>query len=340
MSSLDRIPADQRAVLQLVLAQGRTYDELAGLLGIDPGAVRARAHAALESLGGAGAPDASERAELSDYLLGQASGSGREAATRLLASSAPARAWARAVADELEPLGTGVLPEIPPAETDERAAPASPAPPAAGPARGPVPIARPAAGPGRPATGPGRPATGRSSRPLPSRTGGAILLAGVGIVVAVILLLTLGGGDGKKTSSASAPTTTSASAGTGTGQTSTTAVKPIAQIPLQSVDGGTARGLAQIVARGSQRLILVAAQKLSPGAYALWLSSSGGKSQFLGYVPQRVGTAGQFVTQGPVPSNAGSFQFLLVTRESVSTTSPKSPTKPGTAVLRGALKGV
>jgi len=46
MASLDDLPADQRAVLQLVLQRGRTYDEIARLLSIDRAAVRARALAA------------------------------------------------------------------------------------------------------------------------------------------------------------------------------------------------------------------------------------------------------------------------------------------------------
>ena len=35
MSSLDSLPGDQRAVLQLVLSRGRSYDEIAQLLSID-----------------------------------------------------------------------------------------------------------------------------------------------------------------------------------------------------------------------------------------------------------------------------------------------------------------
>ena len=41
--SLDALAPDQRAVVQLVLQQDRSYDELAGLLGISTDAVRDRA---------------------------------------------------------------------------------------------------------------------------------------------------------------------------------------------------------------------------------------------------------------------------------------------------------
>src|SRR5687768_8603488 len=100
--SLKALAPDQRAVVQLVLQQGRSYDDLAGLLGISTDAVRARAHAGLAKIGGEGGLDESERATLSDYLLGQQTVSQREASRSLLAGSADARRWARAVAGELE----------------------------------------------------------------------------------------------------------------------------------------------------------------------------------------------------------------------------------------------
>ena len=87
---LESLPADQRAVLQLLLKQGQTYDDLSGLLNIDPAAVRERAHAALDALG----PDVgrrldpARRAEVADYLLGQQPASERAATRDHLAGSA------------------------------------------------------------------------------------------------------------------------------------------------------------------------------------------------------------------------------------------------------------
>src|SRR3977135_417765 len=98
MTEIDDLPADQRAVLQLLLKQGKTYEDLAGILNMDASTVRERAHAGLEALG----PDAGRRlaperrAEVSDYLLGQQSDSQRAATRDHLAGSAAARAWARA----------------------------------------------------------------------------------------------------------------------------------------------------------------------------------------------------------------------------------------------------
>ena len=50
MSQLDRLPPDQRAVLSLVLDRGRSYAEVAEMLGLPASAVRDRAHAALDAL--------------------------------------------------------------------------------------------------------------------------------------------------------------------------------------------------------------------------------------------------------------------------------------------------
>ena len=50
MTELDRLPPDQRAVLSLVLDRGKSYAEVAELLGIPENTVRDRAHTALDAL--------------------------------------------------------------------------------------------------------------------------------------------------------------------------------------------------------------------------------------------------------------------------------------------------
>ena len=40
MAEIDDLPADQRAVLQLLLKQGQTYEDISGVLNIDATAVR------------------------------------------------------------------------------------------------------------------------------------------------------------------------------------------------------------------------------------------------------------------------------------------------------------
>jgi Sigma-70, region 4 len=61
MDPIDQLPPDQSAVLSLLLRQGRSYADIADLLGIPQSAVRDRAHAALDAIAG-GPPEASRRA--------------------------------------------------------------------------------------------------------------------------------------------------------------------------------------------------------------------------------------------------------------------------------------
>ncbi|MGA9285141.1 MAG: sigma factor-like helix-turn-helix DNA-binding protein [Solirubrobacteraceae bacterium] len=62
MSQLDRLPPDQRAVLSLVLDRGRSYGEVAEMLGLPESAVRDRAHAALDALAAEAGRPRTERA--------------------------------------------------------------------------------------------------------------------------------------------------------------------------------------------------------------------------------------------------------------------------------------
>ena len=71
MSPLEPLAPDQRAVVALVLQQGRSYDEIAALLGIPVDAVRARAHAGLAALAPGNGLPGEITAPLADYLLGQ-----------------------------------------------------------------------------------------------------------------------------------------------------------------------------------------------------------------------------------------------------------------------------
>ena len=316
MTEIDDLAADQRAVLQLLLKQGQTYEDLSGLLKIDAAAVRARAHAALDALG----PDAGRRlaperrAEVSDYLLGQQSAAARAATRDHLAASAAARAWARVVASALRPLATEPLPEIPDEVAGAAVAEDEPRASAAEPGAEPEPV------------------RGVLASPRSSRLGGALLLGGVGVlvVVVVILLISSGGGGGSKKDSSTV-------ASTPTNQTTAQAT-PIAQINLRPPSGGRALGLAQVFAQSNRRLLIVAGQGLSQGAYALWLYTSATKSRLLGFVPSRVGKDGRFVTQGVLPNDASSFQNLVVTSEQVSGNRAATPKQPGTIVLQGKLQ--
>ena len=90
MGSVDSLNAQQRAVLHLLLRQGKSYDEIAGMLHSDATAIRRRAQGAVAAV----APDdadvsADRRAEIADYLLGQQTASQR-AATREYLEGSPA----------------------------------------------------------------------------------------------------------------------------------------------------------------------------------------------------------------------------------------------------------
>src|SRR5881227_2337773 len=190
MSGIDDLAPDQRAVLQLLLKQGKAYVELAALLRIEPDAVRERAVAALDELGPRDgvqlAPE--RRGEIADYLLGQQSASERQSTREFLEGSAAGRAWARVVAGELRPVAGDGLPDIPAegTEVDE--------------AFGALQARD----------------VRRAEVDRKSRLGGAILILGAVVVaVALILVIRGGGGDdnGGNTKSNTTPTNTSTTAG-------------------------------------------------------------------------------------------------------------------------------
>src|SRR5438477_8190479 len=319
MASLESLPADQRAVLELVLRRGRNYDEIAELLSIDRAGVRERALAALDALGPQTGVPAERRALITDYLLGALPARVAEDVRDRLADSPSERAWARVVASELQPMASKPLPEIPvesgaakPAAAPEPEAPAAPVAAAEKP----------------------RPRRGGSSR-----LGGAVLLAGgAAVVIAVVLVLVLSGGGGKKhTSSAAARTSSQQSTPT----TSTAATQVIAQINLNPPSGGNAKGIAEVLRQQGRIGIAIVAQglvpntKRPPNAYAVWLYNSPGDSRILGFVNPGVGSNGRLQTAGGLPTNASHFQKLLVTLETQS-----NPKSPGTIVLEGPLSGL
>jgi hypothetical protein len=123
MASLDSLPADQRAVLQLVLQRGRSYDDIARLLSIDRAAVRQRALTALDAIGPETGVPVEHRALITDYLLGQLSGDALDETRVRLGQSPGERAWARVVASELGSLAKDPLPEIPTDAFEEPPAP-------------------------------------------------------------------------------------------------------------------------------------------------------------------------------------------------------------------------
>jgi hypothetical protein len=334
MASIDSLPPDQRAVLQLVLQRGRSYDDIAQLLSIDQAAVRQRAHSALDALGPQTRVDPERRAEITDYLLGQQTDSEAAQTRDRLAGSASERAWARVVSSELTPLASGGLPEIPTEGAAEEPAPAEPAERAAAAAQpratGREPESQPAA------------AQTAEDRPV-SRRGGALLIAAVAIVVVIVVVVVViaSSGSSSKHSTTNAgtgsSTTTTSSASTGTsGATGTTGAQALAQYKLTSPSNSKTLGIAVLVKSGSEYGIEVVAQDVTPNtkknAYAVWLSNSPTDSKLLGFVYPGVTSSGKLETAGPLPSDASSFRTLLVTLET-----QQHPKTPGPTVLEGTV---
>jgi Sigma-70, region 4 len=307
MARIDDLPADQRAALQLLLKQGRSYDEIAQLLRIDESAVRERARAALDHLGPDDVEDLTleQQDEIADYLLGQQSASRRAATRELLETSAPGRAWARVVAGELRPLAGDDLPEIPAeaAEVDEAFDALQ---------------AR---------------TTHRERTQRSSRVGGAILLAGlaIGLVVAILAIAGVFSGDDGDDD------------GGGTRTTATTSTQAQPQVEAQinltppEGQGGDAAAVAQIARQGDQRAVALVAQGLQQASenrfYAIWLYTSPTRAKFLGFPNPQPTSNGRMETGFALPNDANQYRELVVTRET-----QEEPKQPGTIVLRGALR--
>ncbi|HET9719095.1 MAG TPA: sigma factor-like helix-turn-helix DNA-binding protein, partial [Solirubrobacteraceae bacterium] len=114
MASLNSLPADQRAVIQLVVQQRRSYDEIAAMLSIDRAGVRQRALDAFDALGPENSIPAPQRALLTDYLLGQLPHRVADQVHDGIADSPAERAWLRVIASEVTGVATVELPPIPP----------------------------------------------------------------------------------------------------------------------------------------------------------------------------------------------------------------------------------
>jgi hypothetical protein len=299
MSRLDELPPDQRAALSLLLRR-QSYAQVAALVGIGEQAVHDRAHAALAVLAPLQARglSAERRQEIGDYLLSQQTGVAERMRTRTyLAAEEPARRWAEAIAAELAPLASAGLPEIPPP---------APAP-----------------------QGLGSAATWSSSSPAApsSRLGGALLLAAlvVAVAVAVILIITSGGGSSHAKSAAKTSSTASAKSGPAKGPA----------LPLRSPNP-TSRtvGVVEVLSEGGKRAFYIDAEHLPETRnffYAIWLYNSPTSAEALSRSPA-VGSSHKLAGGALLPTNAGEFHEILVTRETQT-----HPTKPGKVVLRGAF---
>ena len=312
MAPLDSLNDGQRAVLQLLLRQGKSYEDIARLLKSEPEKIRTRAHGAIAAVG----PDASDigderRDEIADYLLGQQTASQRAATREYLRGSAAGRSWARSAAGELAPLAGDALPDIP-AEREEVAQAFE-------------------ALQSR--------ARRQEEVKRSSQLGTKLLLAGVGVAIgiAIILALSIGGGDDP--GSENAATTPAGTTTDGAVQTTPTGDKfeVVAQGTLQAPEGGDrdAKGQVAIVRfpDNNQFRLALQATGLSPSsergsAYGVWLYSSDEKKEFLGFPDATVGKDGRLETVSDLAPDTPAYGAVLLTRETA-----EKPKEPGTLVL-------
>jgi hypothetical protein len=309
MASFDDLDDRQRALLQLLLKQGKSYDEIAALLKSDGSAVQARAHTAVSALGPE-APDigADRRGELADYLLGQQSASRRAATREYLEDSADGRAWARAVGAALRPLAGDDLPEIPeePAEVDEAF----------------------------------RALRGRMARQeevqRSDQLGTKILFGAAGLIVAIVLIVALGVFDGDDPKPRTSTVTRTAATATTPRETPQIILHAVLRPPDGSdSDAGGETAIVRYASSNQFRLLL-AGEKLpvapEGSAYAVWLYSSAEDLLFVGFPKATVSDDGKLEVVADLTPQTRSYREVLVTRERV-----EKPSKPGRIVLRGAL---
>jgi hypothetical protein len=311
MATFEKLSAEQRAIIELVLQRGKTYPELADLLAMPEARVRDLARDALVSL----APvtvkgvDDEWRGQLADYVLGQQSGPESTATRGHLRRSEPARAWARSLLDSLDTLydGGGGMPTIPdgdrpaarerrPRRRDrerdrERERPAEPVPP-------------------RRELSPAAQAAVRQRRLV---AGGAAAAIALLFIVLVWPIGVLTGGDEDK----------GGSSGGGTAATP------------QPGQRGVPAGVAIVAERGGKRQVIVQAASLPPNrnkeAYEVWLYNSPKDAQSLG--AQVTDSRGTFQGAGPLPEDYQRFKYIDVSREPID----QNRSHSGQSVLRGTV---
>jgi Sigma-70, region 4 len=320
MTTLDSLPADQRAVLSLLLRQGRTYEDIGATLRISEAALRERAHGALATLGPDTGLSARRRAEIGDWLLLQGPDDERAETEGFLVRSDAGRAWAAAVADALRPIGGDEVPRVPGVldEEDEQDEASAAAEPTAGVAEASATAA---------ADEPAPAAAG----PRVSRRGGAIVLAVAVLAIAGGAIALLSGGDDNQSADRAASTSTTKA------RTDPSVVAQVNLKPPSDAPAPSALGILQVIKQDQQQAILVRAQNLPKlpdknTGYGVWLSSSPDKRIWLGYGNYDAAKR-QFVATGVVATDVTAYGEVFITRET-----GEGPKEPGTVYLRGAIQ--
>jgi Anti-sigma-K factor rskA/Sigma-70, region 4 len=304
MATFDQLSAEQRAIVELVLRQGKTYDELADMLNMPEGRVRELARDALVELAPVSVRGVEEdwRGQLADYVLGQQSGPEATATKGHLRRSEAARSWARSLLDSLEQFyENGSVPAIPEGERKPRRAASAPREPSERRA-GLAPVGDP-----------------RMRRGLMF---GAVALVLLLLVIGVWPVGLMTGDD--DSSSADQPSAT----GAGTGQQTATG---------QEAASGQPAGIAIVVQRGDKKQLLVQAANLQPSGqsegYYVWLYNSPDDAKSLG--GQVTDQQGNYQALGNFPADYQNYKYIDVTRQRIG----QNPNvqHSGDSVLRGPM---
>lgn len=332
MPTFDQLPPEQRAIIELVVQRGRTYEDLSDALAITPERVRELAVDALVELSprSAGRVEEGRRPQVADYVLGQQSSAEATATRTFLKRSEAGRMWILSLMDSLEHMyEDGKVPEIPDAEAEERPRRRERERPARERARRERPERE-------------RPDRERKREPLRGRRDrederparerlspdaeravrnrrifaavGALLL--VGAVVIGILALT--GTFDSDVREARAPTTR--------------VVGQLLLNPLQ--EGSENQGIAVVAQRGDDRSLIVQA-RLKPTqrdqAYEVWLYNNDKDAVSLG--AQVTDRNGNYQGAGRLPAPLDRYKYIDVSLERLDRNTAHS----GNSVLRGEI---
>ena len=352
MATFDQLPADQRAIIELLLKRGRSYDALSDMLDMPVSRVRELAREALTEL----APYTAERvdpdwrAQVADYVLGQQSGPESAATQGHLKRSEGARAWLMSLMDSLDQLYTdGSRPEIPAADgarardrkerggererdrkdrdDGERAGGAATA---VAERKEREEKARPSPLTGGRAGGPLSPAARAVVRRRRMIFGGAAL---VGLLLLVLILTgTLFGGDDSDKDSSKADNASNTT--TNANQQPTQLIGQLQLNALDKKDKDTI-GVAALAKTGNKTQLAVQA-KLPPRtgdkeAYEVWLYNSADDAVSIG--AQRTDAQGNYQGAGDIPVDYKKYKYIDISAEKVD----RNRAHSGQSVVRGAI---
>jgi Sigma-70, region 4 len=305
MATFDQLSDEQRAIVELVLKQGKSYGELSEMLGLPETRVRELARDALVDLAPITARGVEQdwRGQLADYVLGQQAGPEATATRGHLRRSEAARSWTRSLLDALEQLyPNGDIPAIPDGERGSR--------------RGATAAPAKAGGAAPRALTPDSAAAARRRR--------LVTAIGVGVLIlAAVLLWPVGlltGDDDDEPSQASAGSQQEQGDG-----------GPIAT--------GT-QGQAIVLRRQGSTQVLVTATGLEPStrntAYQVFLANSEQDRRSLGATA--TDQQGNLQAGAELPANFRDFEFIDLASVTVRGRGQNQRFEDGPTVLRGLVE--